>query len=76
MHYMLNICKYVLELYVLCIWQWYILYHTFKINSYKITQRAFLIFNHMIYPLDQQKAKTKTKNHIFLLITFQLCYTP
>ena len=33
---MLNICKYVLELYVFCIWQRYILYHTFKINSYKI----------------------------------------
>ena len=46
MHYMLNICTYVLKLYVFCIWQWYILYHTFKINSCKITQSAFLILNH------------------------------
>jgi hypothetical protein len=29
----------------------------------------------MIYPLDQLKPKTKTKNQIFLLITFRLCYT-
>jgi hypothetical protein len=29
----------------------------------------------VFYSLDQLKPKTKTKNQIFLLITFRLCYT-
>ena len=29
----------------------------------------------LIYSLDKLKPRTKTKNQIFLLMTFRLCYT-